>query len=79
MSDRRLVAGVRIGRMSVPRLRRGDRVGFVSAASPPDREAAARGADLRETRGLHVEIARHAVDSVGCDDADRLRSERRAA
>lgn len=61
--------------MSVPRLRPGDRVRFVSPASPPDREAVGRGAELLEAWGLQVEIARHAFDSVGYlagDDADRL-------
>lgn len=61
--------------MTVPRLRAGDRVRLVSPASPPDREAVARGVDLLESWGLRVEMGRHAFDSLGYlagTDADRL-------
>jgi len=51
--------------MSVPRLVPGDRVRFVSPASPPTREAVARGAELLSGWGLQVEIGRHAFDTAG--------------
>jgi muramoyltetrapeptide carboxypeptidase len=46
-------------RMSVPRLVAGDRVRFVSPASPPSREAVARGAEVLTGWGLQVELGRH--------------------
>lgn len=61
--------------MTVPRLRVGDRVRFVSPASTPDREAVARGTELLESWGLRVEISQHAFDGQGYlagTDADRL-------
>ncbi|SDS37492.1 muramoyltetrapeptide carboxypeptidase [Friedmanniella luteola] len=51
--------------MSVPRLVPGDRVRFVSPASPPTREAVARGAELLSAWGLQVEVADHAFDRTG--------------
>lgn len=60
--------------MSVPRLRAGDRVRFVSPASPPDRKAVARGAELLRSWGLHVELGQHTFDTLGYlagADADR--------
>lgn len=51
--------------MPVPRLLAGDRVRFVSPASPPTREAVARGAELLSSWGLQVEVGRHAFDRVG--------------
>ncbi|MGH9125239.1 MAG: hypothetical protein ACRDZ8_11025 [Acidimicrobiales bacterium] len=58
-----------------PRLRPGDRVRFVSPASP-DREGVERGAEIVVGWGLRVEIAPHAFNRLGhhlagCDD-DRL-------
>lgn len=48
-----------------PRLRAGDRVRFVSPASPPEREQVARGAEILTSWGLTVEIGRRAFDRFG--------------
>ncbi|MFI5710350.1 LD-carboxypeptidase [Kribbella sp. NPDC051620] len=48
-----------------PRLRPGDRVRFVSPASPPDRELVGQGTALLTDWGLHVEIGEHVFDEVG--------------
>jgi muramoyltetrapeptide carboxypeptidase len=61
--------------MSVPRLVAGDRVRFVSPASPPTRKLVARGAELLSSWGLQVEMGRHAFDRDGFlagPDAARL-------
>jgi muramoyltetrapeptide carboxypeptidase len=62
--------------LTAPRLRRGDRVKFVSPASPPDREKVADGARLLESWGLKVEIGAHVFDRWGHflagSDEDRL-------
>ncbi len=58
-----------------PLLRPGDRVRFVSPASPPDREQVMRRAAIREGWGLTAEFGAHAFDKLsflaGKDD-DRL-------
>ncbi len=58
------------------RLRRGDRVRFVSPASTPEREKVARGAKILTDWGLTVEIGVHAFDTMGHylagRDRDRL-------
>ncbi len=62
-------------RMTVPRLREGDRVRLVSPASTPSRDGVARGVELLEGWGLRVEVGRHAFDQLGYlagDDHDRL-------
>lgn len=51
--------------MSVPRLVPGDRVRFVSPASPPTRAAVARGEELLSSWGLRVELGRHVFDRAG--------------
>jgi muramoyltetrapeptide carboxypeptidase len=51
--------------LAPPRLQAGDRVRFVSPASPPEREQVLRGAELLTSWGLTVEIGRHAFDSFG--------------
>ncbi len=48
-----------------PRLRPGDRVRFVSPASPPNREGVERGAELLTGWGLRVEIADNVFDQAG--------------
>ena len=53
------------GRMSVPRLVAGDRVRFVSPASPPTREAVSRGAEVLSGWGLQVELGEHVFDRAG--------------
>ena len=61
--------------MTVPRVRKGDRVRLVSPASPPSRDGVARGVELLESWGLRVEIGRHAFDHLGYlagDDQARL-------
>lgn len=62
--------------MKPVRLRPGDRVRFVSPASPPDREKVALGAKLLESWGLKVEIGPHVFDKHGHylagKDEDRL-------
>jgi muramoyltetrapeptide carboxypeptidase len=59
-----------------PRLRPGDRVRFVSPASPPDRQQVEYGAALLESWGLRVEIGAHVFDRKGHflagSDEDRL-------
>ncbi|MFD2083503.1 S66 peptidase family protein [Actinopolymorpha cephalotaxi] len=58
-----------------PRLRPGDRVRFVSPASPPSREGVERGVELLTGWGLRVEVADHVFDQVGYlagSDEDRL-------
>jgi muramoyltetrapeptide carboxypeptidase len=59
----------------VPRLVVGDRVRFVSPASPPTREAVMRGAEVLTGWGLQVELGRHVFDRTGYlagSDEDRL-------
>ena len=51
--------------LTAPRLQPGDRVRFVSPASPPDRENVADGARLLESWGLKVEIGAHVFDRWG--------------
>jgi muramoyltetrapeptide carboxypeptidase len=62
--------------LTAPRLRRGDRVKFVSPASPPDRDKVANGARILESWGLTVEIGAHVFDRWGHflagSDEDRL-------
>jgi muramoyltetrapeptide carboxypeptidase len=62
--------------LTAPRLRRGDRVKFVSPASPPDRGKVANGARILESWGLRVEIGAHVFDRWGHflagSDEDRL-------
>jgi muramoyltetrapeptide carboxypeptidase len=62
--------------VKIPRLRAGDRVRFVSPASPPDREQVAQGAELLTGWGLRVEIGEHVFDKHGHylagRDEDRL-------
>jgi hypothetical protein len=62
--------------LTAPRLRRGDRVKFVSPASPPDRYKVANGARILESWGLRVEIGAHVFDRWGHflagSDEDRL-------
>lgn len=62
--------------LTAPRLRPGDRVRFVSPASPPDREKVADGTRLLESWGLRVEIGAHVFDRRGHflagSDEDRL-------
>jgi muramoyltetrapeptide carboxypeptidase len=62
--------------LTAPRLQPGDRVRFVSPASPPDREKVADGARLLERWGLKVEIGAHVFDRWGHflagSDEDRL-------
>ena len=56
-------------------LRPGDRVRFVSPASPPDRAGVERRAGILEGWGLQVEVGRHAFDQRGFlagRDEDRL-------
>lgn len=48
-----------------PRLKNGDRVRVVSPASPPDRDAVARGAEVLAGWGLEVEFGEHVFDRVG--------------
>ncbi|MEQ4208316.1 LD-carboxypeptidase [Actinopolymorpha sp. B9G3] len=58
-----------------PRLEHGDRVRFVSPASPPTRDGVKRGEELLTGWGLRVEIGEHAFDQVGYlagADEDRL-------
>ena len=52
-------------RVPVPRLVPGDRVRFVSPASPPTREAVARGAEVVSGWGLQVELGEHVFDRTG--------------
>jgi muramoyltetrapeptide carboxypeptidase len=63
--------------MRPPRLRAGDRVRFVSPASPPDREQVERGVELVSSWGLSVELGAHVFDRYGHylagRDEDRLR------
>jgi muramoyltetrapeptide carboxypeptidase len=58
------------------RLRPGDRVRFVSPASPPEREKVARGVEILTGWGLAVEIGVHVFDTLGHylagRDEDRL-------
>ena len=58
------------------RLRPGDRVRFVSPASPPERIAVARGAEILSSWGLRVELGAHVFDTMGHylagSDEDRL-------
>lgn len=62
-------------RVPVPRLVPRDRVRFVSPASPPTREAVARGAEVVSGWGLRVELGDHVFDRTGYlagpDDARR--------
>lgn len=59
-----------------PRLRPGDRVRFVSPASPPDQEKLAHGTDILRSWGLNVEMGAHVSDRHGHylagKDEDRL-------
>lgn len=59
-----------------PRLRRGDRVRFVSPASTPDRKKVEEGARIVESWGVQVEIGAHVFDRNGHflagGDEDRL-------
>lgn len=58
-----------------PALKPGDRVRFVSPASPPDRDAVLKRAALLESWGLQVDFGRHAFDRQGFlagSDAQRL-------
>src|SRR5690348_11263795 len=59
-----------------PRLRQGDRVRFVSPASPPNREDVTCGARMLEGWGLRVEFGAHTFDRWGHflagSDEDRL-------
>jgi muramoyltetrapeptide carboxypeptidase len=59
-----------------PKLRRGDRVKFVSPGSTPDREKVAYGAEMLSNWGLTVEIGAHVFDRHGHylagRDEDRL-------
>jgi muramoyltetrapeptide carboxypeptidase len=57
--------GPQNGRVPVPRLVAGDRVRFVSPASPPTPALVARGVELLTTWGLRVEVAPHAFDRDG--------------
>lgn len=53
----------------------GDRVRFVSPASPPSREAVERGIEVVSAWGLQVELGEHAFDQVGYlagRDEDRI-------
>jgi muramoyltetrapeptide carboxypeptidase len=63
--------------MRPPRLRAGDRVRFVSPASPPEREQVERGVELVSSWGLDVELGAHVFDRHGHylagRDQDRLR------
>src|SRR5262245_54311965 len=63
--------------MKPPRLRAGDRVRFVSPASPPEREQVERGIELVSSWGLAVELGAHVFDRHGHylagRDEDRLR------
>jgi muramoyltetrapeptide carboxypeptidase len=62
--------------LTPPRLRAGDRVRFVSPASPPSHEQVMRGAEIVSAWGLRVEIGAHAFDAHGHflagRDEDRL-------
>lgn len=59
-----------------PRLQAGDRVRFVSPASPPERDRVMRGGEILTRWGLTVEIGRHTFDRFGHylagRDEDRL-------
>ncbi len=61
--------------MPVPRLNPGDRVRFVSPASPPSVDDVARGVEVVTGWGLRVEVGEHAFDELGYlagHDDDRL-------